>query len=382
MEDLRSLAIQLPSRRLALAQARQQVYAAMRGFLIRLLSLAFVGGALAVFLVLDRRRPARAVLGGALNAVILIIVLLRAYGSYDLGQLRDHAEYRGGLRGARMAVKLVGVGALNLGELDLGVQNTARAIVKLYDQLTHLNGATLPRNLTRILVISDIHNNTIAMRMATTLARLYDVDFVLNAGDLTELGTNFETDLAVQVGRLPRPHVFVTGNHDSPQITAALRRLSNTVLPNGRVVSVRGFRILGVNDPASPRSDHRLPSPSQAQIVAARAGIRRTLARRRSTPDILLVHSDLVARPFFGKLPIVVCGHSHFMTALSLGGNVAVNPGSTGMSGLRFLSPRMPKAMSAVVLYVTRSPRTRAVAADLIEVTSPAGEFTIRRKRF
>ena len=382
VEKLRSLAIQLPSRRVALEQARRQLSAAMRSFLMRLLALAFVGGALAVLLTLDRRRPARAALGGALNAIILAVVLLRVYATYDLGQLRDHAEYRGGLRGAQLAVKLIGVGAINLGELDSGVQNTARSIVKLYEHLTHLNGASLPRNVTRILVISDIHNNTIGIRLGATLARLYDVDFVLNAGDLTELGTRFERDLATQVGRIARPHVFVTGNHDSPEITAALRRLRNTVLPGGRVVSVRGFRILGVNDPSSLRSIRRSPWPSRRQIAAARASIRGTMARQRSVPDILLVHSGSLALPFVGKFPIVVWGHSHVMTVQKFGTGVGVNPGSTGMSGLRFLSPKMPKAMSAVVLYVTQSPRRRVVAADLIEITSPRGEFTIRRKQF
>jgi putative phosphoesterase len=380
LEDLRALAVELPHKKVLVRRIQAEVRTAVGLFAVTALFLSFLGAAVATAVAFRPFALRRAVLAGLFALSVTGALLGWTRATYDMDALRQAPTYAGALRGAPMIAKLIGTGLIKVGEVDSGVQGATASISRLYEELNELDGAKMPEGLSRILVVSDIHNNTIAIRLAASLAKSFDVDMVLDAGDLTDLGTHFERQLAEQVKRIPRPHIFVPGNHDSREIMQALGKTRNTMTPHGKVVTVKGITVLCLDDPASLHTGMRKMEPSSREIVSARNRIERVLSSG-AAPDILLVHSNEIAQPFVGRVPIVVWGHSHHVTITKRANGVGVNPGSTGASGMRFFQPKMPKAMSAVVLYVARTPKPHAVAADVIEITSPVGEFRVTRHR-
>jgi predicted phosphodiesterase len=380
LEDLRALAVELPHKKVLVKRLRAEVTRAVASFAVIALMLSFVGAAAAALAVFRPLSCRRAVLAGVFATAVTGILLGVTGATYDLDALRQSPTYSGALRGAPIIAKLIGSGLLKVGEVDSGVQNATASLSHLYDELNEMDSTRMPDGLSRILVISDIHNNTIAIRWAASLAKAFNADMVLDAGDLTDLGTHFETQLAEQVRRIPGPHVFVPGNHDSAEILQALKKTGNTISPRNSEVTVKGLKVLCFDDPASVHHGKREIVPSYREILSTRNRIGRLLARGER-PDILLVHSDEIARPFIGRIPIVAYGHSHHVTIDKGSHGVGINPGSTGASGMRFFQSSMPKAMSAVVIYVARTPRPHAVAADVVEITSPVGEFRVTRHR-
>ena len=381
IDDLKQLLIDLPKKKVIEAQIRSEARSALLGFFVRLLALAFGGGFVAVAIVFGIRRSGRALAVGLANAGLLAALLGITLSTYHIDALHDAPTYRGGLRGAPWIVKLLGAGVMNIGEVDSGVRDAAESISDLEKHISALDGAKRPESEHKILLISDIHNNTIGISFAAELARRFDVDLTLNAGDLTDLGTHFEAALAEQVSRISGPHVFATGNHDSPTIINALRHDRRSVVPNGKSVRVAGFEILAVNDPASRHTGVRSVLPTRSEIEAAKRDLRTTLRRLPHPPDILLVHSNKIGQPFVGKVPVVVWGHTHSIDVQQKGAGVGLNPGSTGASGVRIMQAGSSKSMSAIILYVSKHP-TRAIAADIIELRNPWGGFTVTRRKF
>jgi predicted phosphodiesterase len=206
------------------------------------------------------------------------------------------------------------------------------------------------------------------------------VDVVLDAGDLTDLGSDFESSLVKQFGGFNRPHVFVAGNHDSAKTISTISHLPDTYVPNERVVTVAGIRVLGQNDPAmSARNVHTLAA-SPTQLRRASRKLDRVLRSLGNPPDVLMVHEPKIASKFVGRVPIIISGHDHTLAMENNHGTAWVRPGSTGAEGIRYFNGNSGKSMTAVILYVTHPPRVRAVAVDMIAITSPKGEFTVRRK--
>src|SRR5207253_7984718 len=68
----------------------------------------------------------------------------------------------------------------------------------------------------RVLHISDIHLSPLGLSFAKQVADAFDVDFVLDTGDLTSFGTNVENQLILaDEASFRQPYVFVRGNHDT-----------------------------------------------------------------------------------------------------------------------------------------------------------------------
>lgn len=170
----------------------------------------------------------------------------------------------------------------------------------------------------RLLLVSDIHG-TNAYPFMKQLVADEDIDAVIDAGDIVNLGRPQELDAAQLrqgIESLGVPYVFVTGNHDQSSATdktvaRALASVPNVrllQLPDGtfREVSIGGLRIAGLNDARWFGDDNQnfeaKLAPSVEAFNAAWQG--------NEPPDITVMHEPyLIDRLAVGRLR--VNGHMH-----------------------------------------------------------------------
>ncbi len=68
-----------------------------------------------------------------------------------------------------------------------------------------------------ILHVSDIHLNPLGVEIVRQLATQFQVDAVLDTGDLTSFGSPVEARIGDLIAGIPVPYYLAPGNHDSPR---------------------------------------------------------------------------------------------------------------------------------------------------------------------
>ncbi len=165
-----------------------------------------------------------------------------------------------------------------------------------------------------LLVVSDLHCNVGMAPLVGSLARLADVDAVLDAGDTTMNGTSVEQYCVTSFARaVPSgvPLVTSPGNHDSAETSGRYARAGATVL-GGSVDDVAGVRVLGDRDPAQTRVGGG--TTTAADESPGEAGRRLAeVACDAGDVDLLLVHTPTVGDEALedGCVPAQVSGHYH-----------------------------------------------------------------------
>lgn len=231
-----------------------------------------------------------------------------------------------------------------------------------------------------VLLISDLHNNPVAIQFALDVAQTYGAKAVLVAGDFTDLGHPLEAQLLAGLKKFHCPLVGVTGNHDSRATVAALKTIPGlTLLDDGQTVKTGDLSITGFGDPAAKRGYTGSVNTSPRQLNQLSRQISRCLAHGGS-PDILMVHNNDVGREAAGRVPLILDGHLHNSYVTTRRGSIIVNPGTTGAAGIRYFSAREQPCYSAAVLHFTTGSRPRLKMVDTIKMQMPSGDFSITRE--
>jgi predicted phosphodiesterase len=227
--------------------------------------------------------------------------------------------------------------------------------------------------------MSDVHLNTIGMDFALELARGFDVDLVVDTGDLTSYGTSLEEAIVTQIPRFRDPYIFVRGNHDPPTVARRVARTKNGRVLDGDTTTVKGLRIFGVAHPAFTEDQQDdVDSEELAERATAIAGeIADDVAELDEIPDIVAVHDDRMAAELAGRVPLVLSGHFHRARAQMVDATLFLRAGSTGGAGVNMFSAVTPVPLSAEVLYFDS--KRKLVAYDLIEQSPTTGRLTIQR---
>ncbi len=245
---------------------------------------------------------------------------------------------------------------------------------RLYDVTSTLPAYRPDPSTLRVLFVSDLHLNPAAWDVIRSVTKQFDVEVIVDAGDLTDHGSAAENAYVEQIATLGVPYVWVRGNHDSAVTQAAVASQPNAVvLDDAEPALVGGLRFLGVGDPRfTPDKDTRDAGPpaSVAQVglrmASTRCGRRRRQVRRSTWPWCTTV---LPPTEMDGTVPLVLSGHYHRREQHLLpDGTLSFFQGSTGASGLRGLEgPRLekPTPVRASVLYFDRSTRVLQAWDDI-----------------
>ena len=338
----------------------------------------------ALLLVVLRRGSRRRLLQGALAGGLLCLLLLALLlGTtliypYDISAFKN-PRFEGALAAAPWIIRLAGEAQDTVGILSEQLEVMAVNLEDLSSRLREINPPPDSGEI-RVLHVSDIHNNPAAFDLIEKVTGAFQINFIVDTGDLTDYGSEIETELAARLARLPLPYLFLPGNHDSLESIELLRSEGALIIGEERI-EIEGLSIAGLPDPASEQPTAEVPSQDTLLQASLQAGER--IFEGERPPDIFAVHNPLMAEPFFGKLPLILCGHTHSAGIYfdEDSPTILVNAGTTGASGVRGLLAPHQNPYSAAILYFNPGldGGMELTAGDLISIEQLQDSFTLQR---
>jgi predicted phosphodiesterase len=241
-------------------------------------------------------------------------------------------------------------------DFDKYRQQLARLVTnvsRLYSATSTLPVMSQQEDMVRVLHVSDLHIAPHAWDVIASVAHQYNVDVVVDSGDITDHGSAAENRYLDGVRDVGAPYVWVRGNHDSMTTQRAMQRIPGVTVLNGKPVNVAGIRFLGAGDPRFTPDNSR--SDLAEDAVAAQAQALADVARRDGNVDSIVYHDPEPAALFDGVTRTVLSGHHHLHYNDRLSERTwRLVEGSTGGSGLRALEPEEPAPINLSVLYLDR----------------------------
>lgn len=231
----------------------------------------------------------------------------------------------------------------------------------------------------RVLHISDLHNNPAALELIEKVAAAFQVNMIIDTGDLTDYGSTLEAEFAARLTALPCPYLFLPGNHDTPQSVALLRR-EGAIIIGPETLELEGLRIAGLPDPGS--LDNSAAVGEEKLLLEEARRTAGALPAVEERPDIFALHNPLTAAPFLGELPLLLAGHTHraSLEFAEESGTIIINAGTTGAAGVRgLLAPRENPYSMVVLHFGTAAGPPRLSCADLITIDHFPESFSLQR---
>ncbi len=322
---------------------------------LRSLAAAVLGGTALALLALRRVRSG--LLAGASAGTAVVAAAAVAVATWNPASLVE-PRYTGLLASAPTVIgdadRIVGDFSLYGDQLARLVEN----VTGLYAVTTSLPILPGDRDVVRVLHVSDLHLAPHAWDVVRTVSEQYDVDVVVDSGDITDHGSRPENRYVQEIRHLPTPYVWVRGNHDSLQTERAMRRLDNVVVLDGEVRTIKGLRFLGVGDPTfTPDKSVDLDEEAIAGYVDEAADRLAAAAEEAGGVDVAVFHDARAADALDGVASVTLSGHLHYRKVRrGAEGTWLMQQGSTGGSGMRALEPADgPARIMLSVLYLDRS---------------------------
>ncbi len=343
--------------------------ALLRRFVLRSLVTAVVVGGIAGSLVANRRLR-HAALGAAGGLVTVGTALLWTWQGYDT-EAFEEARFEGALQ---RAPAILEAAQRSVGDLD----RVSGLVQTLSGQVAGLYAATdlgVTTGETLILHVSDIHSNPLGVELVEQLSASFDVDAVLDTGDLTSYGSPLESRIADLIEDIEVPYYLVPGNHDSEENRSAFAAATGVTLLDGDQVRVGQVSILGIGDPTFTADNVVPTADANERKVELASGVRAMV--RRDRPDLLAVHDLRQASLAAGWVDVVVAGHTHERSTREEDGTRFLTVGSTGATGLGSFLVETQLPYEAQIL---RFDNHRLVAVDYVTLEGVDGNFTIDRQ--
>jgi predicted phosphodiesterase len=353
--------------------------AGLRALALRALLAAAVGGLLGA---LASSLAWRSVVVGWVAGSVLAAGLLAGTVATWRPQALAEPRYTGLLTLAPKAVGDVGAVVERFGHYREQLVELVENVITLYGVASDLSTFD-PSGAIRLLHVSDVHLNPQAFDLMHRVVEQFHIDAVVDTGDTTDWGTEPESQLLNEIGRLPVPYVWVRGNHDSSRIQQAVAAQPNGIVLDGDARDVAGLRVSGFGDPRyTPDKSQPVGKDVERQQAAAASSELAAALREDMPPhvDVVAVHDPNLAAQVGGLAPLVLAGHSHEPRRSMIGRTFLLVEGSTGGAGLRGLQGETPEPLTCTVLYF--NPSTRAlVAYDRITVEG-LGQSRVNIERF
>src|SRR5680860_149271 len=319
--------------------------------LLRSLLTAGLGAGLLSALVLRRVRVAAVAVATASVAMVASFgVALATWNPNALAEPR----YTGLLTSAP---SIVGSAEDIVNEYSLYGDQLARMVQNiggLYTVTSALPVLPADSDTVRILHVSDLHLAPNSWDVIRTVVDQYDIDVVVDSGDITDHGSRAENRYLQEIRHIRAPYVWVRGNHDSLSTEAAMRKIPNVVVLDGSVRKVAGLRFLGAGDPTFT-PDKSLSEFAEDAVLNVSARSSATLSTAGGV-DVIVYHDPTPIDTFDGATSMALAGHQHYRKVREGDeGTWLMIEGSTGGSGLRALEPEVPADIQLSVLYVDRA---------------------------
>lgn len=352
------------------------IEADLRGLARRLIVQILVGCvvvALLVAAVLPRRRLAHFLWAAAGGCVAASAAIGLTIATFDEAAFEE-PKFTGALSRAPAVLEAFERGSESLTTLGSRYETLAGRISELLS-LTTQPGTSDEGDDVAILHVSDIHSNPLGLEVVKRLARAFEVDAVVDTGDLTSFGEPLESRLADLLDGLSTPYYFVPGNHDSPANRTQIDESSKAILVDQETVDIAGVEVLGWGDPTfTADNETSTEEGNEVRVAEADAVAAAVVATR---PDVLAVHDVRLAEESIGHVPLVLSGHEHERAMDQREGTLVLSVGSAGATGLGSFLVETDLAYEAEVVHI-RDGLPRAV--DYISFFGLGEEFEVDRE--
>jgi predicted MPP superfamily phosphohydrolase len=263
-------------------------------------------------------------------------------------------------------------------DLRAGLEQIVDGTVRAY---TTLQSAPISNGGIRVLHVSDLHASPLGMDFAREVALGFDVDLVIDTGDLTSFATPIENLIVSRIPEFGRPYVFVRGSHDSVQLQSEIARVSNGIVLDGQTRELAGLSVYGLGHPAfTPARGVEVDEEAFADLArAAGEAVAADVERAPEPVDVVAVHDDRMAEAVAGRVPLVISGHFHETTADVVNGTLFLRLATTGGSGAGIFRGLEDIPFSAEVLYFSAGDEPELIAYDVIEQLPDSGSLTVTR---
>lgn len=351
------------------------VLKAVKVLAIKTLALGLAG---TVFSALIFRLKKRELINCLIISLLLVALILSwTFSSYDITAF-DKPEYFGTLKAAPWLMDIWNKGMAQINELGQQLKNMSDGISMVFSRMDNL--ASTEESIVRVLHVSDIHNNPVAFDFMEQIIENFNVDFVIDTGDITDYGTILEDMVIKNLSKLPVEYIFVSGNHDSPNTVEMLTAVENVTILDGEMINVKGINILGFPDPRSATLN--IDSSDQVDNLKLNLTIRDKLRNLNENPDILAVHDPDATAGLAGLVPIILNGHVHKASLIEEKGSLIINAGTTGAAGIRGIQSKNDIPYSAILLYFKSHEdlkKPHLFAADIIKISNFKAGFQVER---
>ena len=266
------------------------------------------------------------------------------------------------------------------------LQRLVRNVSRLYTTVSTLPVFEPDPSSVRVLHVSDLHLNPSAWSVIQTVVEQFDIDVVIDTGDITDWGSEPEASYVAAIRRLGVPYVYVRGNHDSARTAASVAAQPNAVVLDNQVATVAGLTIAGIGDPRFTPDKVTSPTGSGSsrqtveRVIEAGETLADTIRASGKPVDIALVHDPASAAGLSSVSPLVLAGHRHQREVSELApGTTLMVEGSTGGAGLRGLESEAPVPLALSVLYFSARDRKLAGYDDISVGGAGLANFTLER---
>ena len=341
----------------------------LRAFALRTVLAAIIGGVIAGAL-LPRRAAHRLAVASGSSLVVALALLGLSWLSYDSTAF-SHARFTGPLERAPAILDAAQRHIDGLADVRDRVKVLSKQVSAIY---TAVERDPMEPDTT-ILHVSDIHSNPLGLEIVTQLARSFDVDAVLDTGDLTSFGNALEARLGSLLDDVPVPYYVVPGNHDSPANRAAIAKTPGVTIIDDKVADIGGVRVLGFADPTFTADSSITTAEGDRIRLLDAARVADGVRERR--PDVLAVHDLRHGVDSPGLVPVIVAGHAHKRAQRVVDGTLELVVGSTGATGLGAFTVETGLPYEAELL---RFHGGQLVMIDYVTLDGVSGEFRVERR--
>jgi putative phosphoesterase len=345
-------------------------------FFLKLIAIAALGGLIGSLFF--TRAWWRLLIGSSSGIIAVALLMAGLYLQYDVTAFTQ-PEFSGSLNSARWIAASIERKQNPIDTLKQDIQLVGRNLANFASKVDAWEPISPEKGTIRVLAVSDIHNNPAAFTLIKRVAHDFQVDLVIDTGDITDFGTPIEANLLNELASFQKPYLFIPGNHDSPAVVETMRSLPPVKVLDGQAIDIKGMKVFGKADPVSGVEKVKPVSGKEMKKLATK--IKRQVDSMSRKPLIAAVHDPRMSKKLVNKVPIVLQGHTHKASIEEVGDTTFINPGTTGASGLRlFNNGQSQKQKYTVSLLYIDPGKRKLIAVDSIEVTGLEGEFVLKRR--
>lgn len=366
-----------PEQSQVIIEAKKVLNQAVRRLIILSLGLGAAGGLFGL-IILQRRKWKEFLLGGLIGLTTVMVLLFGTYQTFDINKFQN-PEYDGVLKAAPWMIGLVGESFSTVNTWSKQMRGMAENLYGLFQRVESLQAVSAGEGDLKVLHVSDIHNNPAAFNFIDQVVKTFNVNMIIDSGDLSDFGTPLEAAAFERIKEFRIPYVITPGNHETPAIVGELKKLSNVNVLEEGVIEVDGLKIAGIRDPSSLRNDWK--SPDKAEINRFSQRLDKIIKGSTEQPDIIVAHNPGIAEQFWGRAPVVLTGHNHRYSIKEHPASIIINAGTSGASGIGAL--RTPKEVpyTFVLLHFDRTgDGIRLKYTDTISISNVQSGYSLERK--